>query len=304
MAYEAVRTAGIRALFSAMLDAVQWRFLLLWLLLMLLPTAVVSLPLWYALGGMLNHSVHATAWAQQFNSLMFGDVIRGISEHAAWFGGAAALALLLTLILLPFLDGMIIGSGRARRTLGFSMLLQSGLVEYGRMFRVMLWSLLPYLVAAALSAAALHLARERASLAVLESRATEVLRVARWTAVVLFVLAQAIVESSRAAFIADSGLRSATRALGRGIRQLLKRPLRTLLFYLVVTGLGLLFAGSLGLARAQVTAVGGEFWLALVLGQLIVLAVGWLRAARLFALARVARLLSHGRRGGQLPPSL
>ncbi len=303
MAYEAVRTAGIRALLSAMFEAVQWRFLLLWLLLMWLPTAVVSLPLWYVLGGMLDHSVHAMAWAQQFNPLMFGDVMRGISEHAAWFGGAAALALLLTLILLPFLDGMIIGSARVRRTLSFSMLLQSGLVEYGRMLRVMLWSLLPYLVAAALAAAALHLAREQASLAVLQSRATDGLRVAYGMTVVLFVLAQATVESSRAAFIADGGLRSATCALGRGIRQLLKRPLRTLLFYLMVTGLGLAVAGGLGWARTQVTAAGGEFWLALVLGQLIVLVVGWMRAARLLALARVARLLSQGRQRGQLPAS-
>lgn len=304
MAYETVRAAGIRALFSAMFDAVQWRLLLFWLMLLLLPTAVVAIPLWYTLGGMLDHSVHATAWAQQLDPLMFGDMVRGMAPHAAWLGGTAVLALLLTLMLLPFLDGMIVGSGRARHVLGFSMLLQNGLVEYGRMFRIMLWSLLPYLAAVLLAASALHLARQHASLAVLESQASMGLRLAHWTAVVLFVLAQAVVESSRAAFIADTGLRSATRALGRGFRQLLQRPVRTLVFYLLVTGLGLLMAGSLGFVRVHIRAAGSDLWLALVLSQLIVLTLGWMRVARLFALAKVARLLSRGRRAGSLPPSL
>ena len=39
---------------------------------------------------------------------------------------------------------MVVASGRAGRALGFGHLLQSGLIEYGRMFRLMLWSLLPY----------------------------------------------------------------------------------------------------------------------------------------------------------------
>jgi uncharacterized protein YacL len=114
---------------------------------------------------------------------------------------------------------------------------------------------------------------------------------------VLLVLAQAIVESARAAFIADVSLRSATRALGRGIRQLLRRPVKTLVFYVVVTLVGLVLAYVFGVLRIRVTPVGAfGFVLALLLSQLIVLAIGWMRVARLFALAGLARKLAPGQR--------
>ncbi|MEW9573140.1 hypothetical protein ABQJ54_15390 [Rhodanobacter sp. Si-c] len=289
MARTTAPRAGFGALFSAMGTALQWRLLLLWLLLMLLPASVVALPLWRTLGGLLDHSVHAEAWARQFDPLMFGDALGAMAGHAAWLGGAALLALLLTLLMSPFLDGMAVGSGRAARTLGFAALLQNGWIEYGRMFRVMLWSLLPYAVVVVVAGAGMHLADRHADQAVLEAQADAWAHGARWVLLVVFVLAQAIVESTRAAFIADTSLRSATRAFGRGFMQLLRRPLKTLLFYLVVSVLGLAIASALGIARIHTTAVDGGFWLALLLSQLIVLAIAWMRVARLFALARLGR---------------
>jgi hypothetical protein len=71
--------------------------------------------------------------------------------------------------------------------------------------------------------------------------------------------------------------------------QLLRRPLKTLLFYLVVSVLGLAIASAFGIARIHTTAVDGGFWLAILLGQLIVLVLAWMRVARLYALARLAR---------------
>jgi hypothetical protein len=62
-----------------------------------------------------------------------------------------------------------------------------------------------------------------------------------------------------------------------------------LLFYVVVTVVGLLLASVLAVARLHVAAAGGGFLIALVLSQLIVVTVGWMRVARLFALAEVAR---------------
>lgn len=281
--------ARLGALFSAMGGAVQWRLLLLWLLAMLLPATVVAWPLWRTLGGMLDHSVHAGAWAQHFDPLMFGDVAESMAGHAGWLGGAALLAVVLTVLITPFLDGMAVGSGRAARSLGFGALLQSGWVEYGRMFRVLLWSLLPYAVVFAVAGAGNHLAEKHAGQAVLQAQADTWADGAHWALLAAFVLAQAIVEACRAAFIADTNLRSATRAFGRGFMQLLRRPLSTLLFYLVVSVLGLAIAGALGMARIHTTAVGGGFWLALLLGQLIVLVLAWMHVARLFALARLAR---------------
>lgn len=287
MARTTAPRAGLGALFSAMATALQWRLLLLWLLLMLLPTAVVALPLWRTLAGLLDHSVHAAAWARHFNPLMFGDAMFALGGHTAWLGGAMLLGVVLALLLSPFLDGMTVGSGRAGRRLDFGALLLSGWIEYGRMFRVMLWSLLPYALVALVAGIGAHLASEHAEQAVLQAQADAWQHGARWALLVAFVLMQAVVESTRAAFIADAGLRSATRAFGRGIRQLLRRPLKTLGFYLAVSLLGLALAAVFGLIRLHTTAVGGGFWLALLLGQLIVLALAWMRIARLFALARL-----------------
>lgn len=294
MAGTAARRPGFGALVSAMLAALQWRLLLLWLLIMLIPATVVALPLWRVLAGMLNHSVHAPDWAQHFNAMMFGDVGFALSENVGWLGGTAMLGLAMTLALSPFLDGMIIGSGRAGRTLGFTGLLQSGLVEYGRMLRLMLWSLLPYLAVLGVAMLGSHLAKDHADHAVLESQADLWASGAHWVLLIAFVLAQCTVESARAAFIADTMLRSATRAFGRGINQLLRRFIRTAFFYLVVSAIGLLIAAAAGIGRIHVTATGAAgFSMALLLSQLLVVAIGWMHIARVFALASLARSLRH-----------
>lgn len=290
MASNNARSIGFGAVLSAMTAAVQWRLLLLWLLIMLIPATIVALPLRHMLGDVLDHSVHADEWAQNFNGSMFGDTIFALSKHAGWFGAAATIGVLTTLLLSPFLSGMIVGSGRAGRALGFGALLQSGFVEYGRMFRVMLWSLLPYAVVMGVASLGMHMADQHSEQAVLESQADTYHSMAHWVLLIVFVLAQLVVESARAAFIADTGLRSATRALGRGFRQVFRRPLWTVVFYLVVTLVGFVLAAVFGVARIHVTAFGVfGFLFALVLSQLIVLAIGWMRTARLFALADVAR---------------
>jgi hypothetical protein len=299
------RRVDLGAAARAPLMAMQWRLLLLWVLLLLLPTAVVSLPLWRALSGLLDHSVHAQAWAVQFSPLMFGDTMSALSDSAGWFNGVALLGLLLTVLLSPFLNGMVIGSGRAGRVLGFSHLLQCGIVEYGRMFRLMLWSILPYAVMAALIGFVLHAVDGIDRKAVLESQVDRASHIAIGVAVLLFVLAQAIVESGRAAFIADSSLRSATRAFGRGFMQLLRRPFSTLLCYLLISLIGYAIALALGVGRVHTPALGvGGLVLAVLLAQLVVLVLGWVRVARLFALAEVARSLSSSRRGGGFPQAL
>ena len=291
------RSNGFGALFSGMRAAVQWRLLLLWLLIMLIPVTVVALPMWRMLSGLLDTSVHAAEWAKGFNDIMFGDVIANFSDHPQWLVTDLALAQATTLLLSPFLAGMVVGSGRAGRVLGFGALLQSGLVEYGRMFRLLLWALIPYGLVIAVHVMGMHLGDKHAEQAVLESQADRYADIAHWVLIIVFVLVQSIVESARAAFIADTSLRSATRALWRGIKQLFRRPVRTLSFYLVVTLVGLVLASVFGLLRIHVTAVGFMgVVLALLLSQLIVLAFGWMRTARLFALADVARDVMPGRR--------
>lgn len=296
MANNMSRSAGVGTLLSSMIAAVQWRLLLLWLLIMLIPATVVALPLWKMLGGVMDTSVHSAEWAQHFNDLMFTDVAMNLFDHPEWLTTAMLVGLLFTLLLSPFLDGMIVGSGRAGRRLGFGALLQNGFVEYGRMFRVMLWSVLLYGVLVGVFGLAAHLAEKHADAAVLESQVDSYHSIMHWVLLIVFVLVQSIVESMRAAFIADTGLRSATRALGRGFRQVFGRPLPTLLFYLVVTLVGLLVASVFTVARIHVTAFGFGLLIALVLSQLIVVAIGWMRTARLFALGEVARSVVPGSR--------
>ena len=290
MASNNARSIGFGAVLSAMLAAAQWRLLLLWLLIMLIPATIVALPLRHMLGGLLDNSVYANQWAQNFNAMMFGDTIYALSRHPGWLGAVAILGTLMTLLLSPFLNGMIVGSGRAGRVLGFGALLQSGFVEYGRMFRVMLWSLLPYAVVMVVASVGMHMADKHSEQAVLESLADTYHSIAHWVLLIVFVLAQLVVESARAAFIADTNLRSATRAFGRAFGQIIRRPLWTVVFYLVVTLIGVVLAAVFGMARIHVTAFGVVgFVFALVLSQFIVLALGWMHTARLFALSDVAR---------------
>lgn len=298
------RRVDSAALMRAPFAAMQWRLLLLWVLLLLLPTAVVSLPFWRAISSVLDHSIHVHEWATRFSATMLSDGMTALNL-SNWFAGLALSGILLTALLSPFLNGMVVGAGRAGRTLGFSHLLQCGIVEYGRMFRVMLWSLLPYLVMGALIGFVMGMASDAGDKAVLESQADRASHLALFAAGVLFVLAQSIVEASRAAFIADTGLRSATRALGRGVMQLLRRPLSTLLSYLLISGIGYAIALAIGVGRVNTPAVGVVgLLLAVLLAQLVVLVIGWVRVARLFALAEVARSLTSSRTTGGMPAGL
>ena len=292
------------ALMRAPVVAMHWRLLLLWVLLLLLPTAVVSFPFWRALSGTIDHSVHVQAWANQFSASMFGDAMAAM-KVSTWFNGVAILGMLLTVLMSPFLNGMVVGSGRAGRALGFSHLLQCGIVEYGRMFRVMLWAILPYAIMGGLAGLAMHMSGDIGDKSVLQSDADRASHLALFVVVVVFVLAQVVVESSRAAFIADTGLRSATRALGRGFMQLLRRPFSSVLSFVLISMIGYALAFAIGISRIHTPALGvAGLLLAFVLTQLVVLVIGWVRVARLLALAEVSRSIYGSRHGSGMPTAL
>lgn len=299
MAYKTSRRVDFAAVAMAPFAALQWRLLLLWMLLTLIVTAVAALPFLQAMGALIDHSTHVPAWARGFDALMFSDAGAALSREHAVLHGAGLASLLLMLFLLPWLNGMVVASGRSGRPLGFGGLLQGGLVEYGRMFRLMLWSLGPYALAGFLASLGFDHADDRSDAAILESQADAALHVALWLTGLVVVLAQVWVESARAAFIADTSLRSATVAMLRGLLQLLRRPISTVLIYLVLTLVGFAIALGLGLLRVHTLAVGTQgLIVAFALSQLVVAALGWMRIARLFALADVARSLGMGRRSG------
>ncbi|TCV94853.1 hypothetical protein EC912_103342 [Luteibacter rhizovicinus] len=298
------RRSAFAAFGSALTAGLQWRLLICWVLITLLPTLVVALPVWHVFDSLLAQSVHADTWAQHFDGLMFRDVMSEAQRGSA-LNGAFVAGLLLTVFLSPFLTGMVIASGRAGRSLGFGGLMQGGGTEYGRMFRLLLISFVPYGLFGFLAQTALNMGDTHADAALLPSEADLGTNLALGAAILCFVLAQSIVESARAQFMVDLGLRSALRALWRGFMQFLRRPFTTLGLYLAITVMGYALATVIASWRGHTTAAGGGgFVAAFAITQLGVMVVAWMRTARLYALAGVAQPTNARRRRTDFAPAL
>ncbi|MEO6365153.1 MAG: hypothetical protein ABIO38_03775 [Luteimonas sp.] len=269
--------------------AAQWRLLLLWLLALLVPTLLLALPMTAWLQGQFGQSLHAADIANGRNLPLLLDGLLSIGDHKAWLGSSAIMAALLAVLLSPWLNGMVIASIRAGRRLGFGELLHGGLSEYGRMFRTLLWSLLPLGIAIGIGAGLTSLAGKKVETAIMASDVEGIGRIALWGAIALFVFAHATVEAGRGWLGADPGLRSAIRAWWRGCKLLLRRPLAILVVYLgtVIAGYGL--ATLSGVLRLQFNGASvGGFLIAFALTQLVVIALAWGRIARLYGMADLA----------------
>lgn len=282
---------GVRRALRAAGAALQWRLLLWWALLLLLPAIVAALPVWQMLSASLDQSVHAPQLAQRLDMIALADIVGGVREHwgpALGAGGLVALA--LTLLLSPLLSGMTIVAARAPGRLGMGALLTGAAQEYPRMLRTLVWAVVPLGIAVALAGAAFRAAGNSAGQALLESDAVHASRIAMLVAALVFVIVHATVDAGRALLGAERRRKSAVAAWWGGLKLLLRRPLALLGSYLVITVLGLGMAALLALARVQVPALGaGGTVAAFLLAQLIVIVLGWMRSARLFALMALAR---------------
>jgi hypothetical protein len=299
------KRSAFAAIGNGAVGGLQWRLLLLWILISLLPTLVVALPLWSTLDNLLGHSVHADAWAKHFDGLMFGDVFVALRQDNPWMGMAFVAGVIVTLAISPFLTGMAVAGGRAGRALGFGGLLQGGAVEYGRMLRLLLLALIPYALFGLVAKSASSFADDKTDVALLPSTADMYTYGALAVGLLFFVIAQAVVESARAQFIADIGLRSAFRALGRGFVQFLRRPFATLMVYLAITLVGMALAVVIAAWRGGTTAAGSGLLVAFLIVQLGVAVIAWMRTARLLALAGIAAVSpAHRRRRTDFAPAL
>jgi hypothetical protein len=271
-----------------MRKALQWRLLLTFVLLMLVPTLVVWLPLSALLGGVLDFSPRAGEIARHFDALAFEDIGVALARDGAAVGGAATLAALLALLLAPLYSGMVLTVARHDGApLGFVALLTGGIAWYGRMFRVALVSLVPLALIGGVASLAFHLAGHRAETAILESQAA-VASLLAWVVVALFgLVVHATVEAARAQLVIDESLRSGWRAWIRALKRTARQPLPVLTRYLVPTALGFAVAALLLLVRVRTPFV--LFAVAFLITQLAVAALGWARAARLIALVGVRR---------------
>lgn len=282
---------GVKRALRAAGAALQWRLLLWWALLLLLPAVVAALPVWQMLSASLDHSVHAPQLAARLDMLAIADIMGGVQER--WgpaLGAGALVALALTLLLSPLLSGMTIVAARAPGRLGMTALLTGAAQEYPRMLRTLVWAVVPLGIAGALAGAAFHAAGNSAGNAILESDAGHASRIAALVAALVFVIVHATVDAGRALLGAERRRKSAVAAWWGGVKLLLRRPLALLGSYLVITVLGLGVAALLALARVQLPALGGGGTVAaFLLAQLIVIVLGWMRSARLFALMALAR---------------
>lgn len=276
---------------QAGLSAVRcWRIIIVWIGITLIPSAVVSVPAGRLLSAELDHSVHASSWARTLDVSVVGDLILNAGKSVPVLEGALVISLLLTVVFWPFLTGMVVASAKETRSLGFVALVQGGVREYGRMLRMLLWSVVPLGIAGAIGGWALHVVNKRADAAILASQVSHEHLLAVIALTALLIAAHVTVEAGRAQFALDIHRRSAVKAWWRGLRSVFARPVAALGSYLLITVVGLIFVILFGIARIhspQATFSG--LLTSLALTELIAVAAIWMRIARFMALIQIAR---------------
>ena len=106
----------------------------------------------------------------------------------------------------------------------------------------------------------------------------------------LLALVHATLDAGRAALAIERRRSSAVKAWWSGCLMLARRPLTGFGVYFLISASGLALAGALAIRRINVTGCSTPgFIAALLLVQLTVMAIGWMRSARLFAMVQLAR---------------
>lgn len=295
-----MKTTRLTSGLAATRAALQWRLLILWAGLLLVPTLLLALPVWRTLSSSLDNSVRAAALADQLDLVAITDLIANLGKNSAATSGAGIIALGLTLLLSPLLSGLVITAARSRHSTpgqvpGFGALLTGAFSQYGRMLRMLVWAVVPLGLALGAGGAALNAAGKHAATLITESDASLPSRLALLGAVLLFLLANATLDAGRAELALDTRRTSAVKAWWRGLKLLFQRPLAASAIYLAITVAGLLLAGLLGIGRLNLPPVGVPGLIgAFALTQVIALALAWMRSARLFALIDLARARQSG----------
>ncbi|GGY58768.1 hypothetical protein [Pseudoduganella albidiflava] len=281
---------AILRLLAAGRAALQWRLLLLWLAGLLLPAVLVSLPVWLLLARELDFSTHAPALAQALDMVAITDLGTAFERDRDALAAAGTGALLVTLLLSPLLTGAVVTAARAAKPPCLRELLAGAGEQYPRMFRMLAWAAVPLGAAAALGGELADAAQQHADRAITYADTQPWQLAAAGAAVLLVLVANLTLDAGRAMLAADRRRSGAIRAWRDGLVLLWRRPGGALLAWAVPTVAGLLLAAVLGWCRMHVPAIGLTGTVgALLLAQAIVLALAWMRMARLFALVALAQ---------------
>lgn len=280
---------GLSALMAALAAGLRWRVLLWWSIALAVPALIALLPIWAGLQSQFAYSPKSAEIAGMGDLPMMIEGLRGMSDQFKGITLAGLVATVITLLLSPWLTGMVVASIRARRSLGMGELAHGGLSEYGRMFRMLLWSIIPMGVAIGVGAAVFFALDKQADGAILASEAERAANIGMGVLAVLALFAHATVEAGRGWMAADVGLRSVIRAWWRGLKLVLRRPLASLIVYLgtaiVGYGLALVFVWL----RTKTGGAGmGGFVLGVIVTQLLVAMLAYARIARLHGFAVLA----------------
>lgn len=279
------RFAFWRHLFAAFAGALQWRVLLLWLLALGAAALVAVFPFWQALDGALSRSVDAARYASGLDAVALADLGRMFGKDGGIGVGVLAGGL-LSLLLSPWLTGVMLAGIRGGRTARLGALAGDGMREYGRQLRLMIWAIVPLGIAIGLGAWWFDLADTHAEQAVLAASAKHGHRLALAGALLALLLAHAGIELTRARIAVRDDTRSVIRAWWRSLKLFLRRPWAVLGLYLLACVIGFAVVLALAWLRTRVAGIGwGSFALALLCTQAVVAALAWVRLARLRALA-------------------
>jgi hypothetical protein len=270
----------------------QWRYLLLFPAVMLLPVGLSFAPTKHYLAWLFDHSTREPDLVARLDSAALTDVLKqlGEADAAGIFHGTHA-AIVVALILAPALAGAAAALARHPTAhLRLRGLLGGSGEMYPRMLRMALVAVLPLGIAAGIGALAFHFASKSGEHATMESSADAA---NRWATIVtlLFVwLASVTVEAGRAHLAAQPDRRSAFVAWWAGVKLLVKRPGQALGLCAMTSVLGVGVALAVTALRNRIVEGGaGTILLGFLLGQLAIVAIAWGRSSRLVGLVELVR---------------
>ena len=269
----------------------QWRYLVVFPLVMLLPVGLSTSPVASFLGALFDHSTR-TDLVARLDSSAFTEVMRQLREQdaAAIYPGTHA-ALVVALVLAPLLAGAAAAMARHHKAhLQLGALLGGAGGMYLKMLRLALVALLPLGLAGAGAGLAFHLAGKSGEHATLETSADAAMHWATAVSVLLVWLAHVTVEAGRAHLAAQPERKSAVLAWWSGVRLAVRRPGKVFAVCLLTSVLGVGGALLVTALRYRITEGGvGTIALGFLLAQVAVVAIAWGRSSQLVGLVEIIR---------------
>jgi hypothetical protein len=274
----------------AMRRALQWRLLVLSPVVLLVAATAALFPLLRALGEVFERSPR---WKEltgldSFAAAGLAKVLQGPASGTITTG--VQTSIVLALLFAPFLAGaaLVVADPDAQPRL--RGLLSGAAAYYPRLLRMQLAALIPLGAAGLLASLLLRWSSHVEDGATSEGATHASSRIAWTLAIALVFVAQLVIDAGRARLAAEPERRSAVKALGAGVKLIIKRPAQAFAVGVSTTVAALLIAVIVLVVRNQIAqSSGAAILFAFLFGQLAVMALAWGRAAKLCGLVEIAR---------------